>query len=166
MQYTHSDSISLRVELYDPYSPVLSDSELEMPDSSHCPSDQDNNLGHCLSPGRGCQKKSRWNCSDQVGQLFSPEMRPSENQGFSPGHRLPDRQTYSPDTESLDRPRFNNIGRPLDHRLDHRVCSPDRTIHGSPTQRFPTTYGGQRTNGEERMTVAEYRREVSPAYRI
>lgn len=137
--HLHELFLSLRSELYDPYSAVLSDSELKMSDSSHCPSDQENKLGDSLSP---------------AGQLFSPETRPCENQGFSSGQRLHDRQTYSPNTESLDRPGYCSIGR----HLDHRVCSSDQIIPGSSTQR---SYGGQRTNEEERITVPEFRREVS-----
>ncbi|XP_026231250.1 uncharacterized protein LOC113172483 [Anabas testudineus] len=138
---------SERSELYDPYSAVLSDSELKMSDSSHCPSDQEKKLGDSLSP---------------AGQLFSPETRPCENQGFSSGQRLHDRQTYSPNTKSLDRPGYCSIGR----HLDHRVCSSDQIIPGSSTQRFPTSYGGQRTNEEERITVPEFRRERTTAVRL
>lgn len=149
-------SVSLRDEIYDPYDPISSDSELEMPRAQHrnrSPVDQDNNLErHRLSPGRGSSKKCRWgsNYSESTGQPLnsrdlSPETRPTESRGLSPCHGLPERPGYDP------------AGRPL----DHRVHSPDRPIHCSSSQCFPESYGGQRTNGEERMTIPEYRREVS-----
>ena len=151
-------SVSLRDEIYDPYDPydpLSSDSELEMPrarDHNPPPVDQDNSLErHRLSPGIGSSKKRCWglNYHESVGQpLSSRDLSPetTESRGLSPGHRLPERPGYDP------------AGRPL----DHRVCSPDRLSHGSSSsQCFPESYGGQRTNGEERMPVPEYRREVS-----
>uniref|UniRef100_A0A3Q3RQ25 Zinc finger protein 326 n=1 Tax=Mastacembelus armatus TaxID=205130 RepID=A0A3Q3RQ25_9TELE len=153
---------SERVELYDPYDPILSDSELESKDRNNSSSDQDNKLGRkLLSPGRGTRNKSRWD-SEPGSRLFNTETRPNENRSLSPGHRLSERRAYSQDTESLDQPGYGSIRRPL----DHKVCSPDRIIHGSSTQRFPASYGGQRTNGEERITVPEYRREMSTAVRL
>ncbi|XP_028988013.1 uncharacterized protein LOC114844639 [Betta splendens] len=147
-------SSSKGVDLYDPYHPALLDSELEVMNRSN--SEQDNTLQHCLSQDRGCKKKSRWDCSDQDIQLFRSEKRPCENPGFSPAHRLP----YNPNTESIEPLRYDNIGRLQAHRGQSRLCSPDRGVHGASAQRLPTSYGGQRTNGEERMM--EYRREVSP----
>lgn len=158
---THTDpsSISLRVELYDPYDPGLPESELRIALSknfNHSTSDQDINPDRRhLSPGR--ETLRHWN-STPGGRLFdtrdfSPETRPGENRL---GQRLPERRVYSPDTESLDRPGYGSISRPL----DHRVCSPDRMVHGSSNQQIPATYGGRKTNGEERITVPEHRREV------
>ena len=123
------------------------------------PPDLDNNLERQrLSP-----RRTHWDAEAGSRLLdrrdFNPEHRPTESRGLSPGYRLPERRTYSPDIESLEPPSgYVSVGRPL----DHRVCSPDRLIHGSSTQRFPAPYGAQRTNSEERMAIPEYRREVSP----
>lgn len=167
--HTSPSFVFLRIELYDPYNPASSDSEHEMPqdqDHNHFPPNQDNNLGpQRLSPSKGCCNKSRWDIPYSKtgsqpldGRDFSPETRPTNSQGLSPGHRLPERRAYSPDTESLVPSGYGSISRPL----DHRVGSPDRLIHGSSTQRFPASYGAQRTNGEDKITIPEYRREVSP----
>ncbi|XP_040911269.1 uncharacterized protein LOC121193153 isoform X2 [Toxotes jaculatrix] len=164
---------SERDELYDPYDPGSSDSEVEVTqrkDCSHPQSDQENNLGRRrLSPCRGSRRNSRWDIpySEAGSRLFdrrdfSPETIPSESRGLSSGHRLPEQQSYSPDTEPLDRPVYGSISRPL----DHRVCSPDRIVHGSSTQQFPTSYGGQTTNGEERIPVPEHRREMTTTVRL
>ncbi|XP_067461527.1 uncharacterized protein [Thunnus thynnus] len=173
-----------RTELYDPYDPVSSDSDPYDPVSSdseissdsdmprrgpnhnHSLPDQDNNLSRqCVSPGRGCRENRCWDSSlSEPGSRpldrhdFNPETRLAESRGLSPGHRPPERRAYSPDIESLDRPGYGSISRPL----DHRSCSPDRLIHSSSTHQFPASYGGQRTNGEARVTMPEYKREVSP----
>ncbi|KAF1384129.1 hypothetical protein PFLUV_G00139090 [Perca fluviatilis] len=152
---------SEKVEIYNPYDPDSSDSEHEMTAQghNHSPPDQD----------EGCLKKGRWDrsYSESASRLldrcdFSPETRPTESRGFSTGHRLPERQAYAPTTESLDRPGFDSISRPL----DHRVCSPERHVHGSSTQRFLASYGGQRTNGEERIIIPEYSREMTTTVRL
>ncbi|XP_074506857.1 uncharacterized protein LOC141776908 [Sebastes fasciatus] len=159
---------SQRVEIYDPYDPISSDSEheiLQAEDHNQSPPKQDNNLElQPLPASRGGNKKRRWasSYSESVSlpldsHDFSPETRPTESQDLSPAQRLPEQQAYSPDTESLDRPDYDSISKPL----DHRVCSPDRLIHGSSTQQFPASYGGQRTNEEERIIVSEYRREMT-----
>uniref|UniRef100_UPI0037E72D42 uncharacterized protein n=1 Tax=Semicossyphus pulcher TaxID=241346 RepID=UPI0037E72D42 len=151
-------------ELYNPYDPASSDSEPEMPQAqdhnqSNLAEDQES---QSLSPGRGC---SRWDSSilrpgsRPLNRIdLSTETTPNESQNLSPGHSLPDQRAYSPDPESIDLTGYGSISVPL----DHRVCSPDRAIPGSSTQPFPASYGEQRTNGEERITVPEYRREVSP----
>lgn len=174
VDHAHSNysSVSLRSEL-SPYDCVSSESEQEMTQNhvQNCDTpEQDNKLGRThLSPSKGCLNKGRWDVpySDRgsrpldrhdIRHDISPDTRPTESQGFSPGNRLPEQQAYSPDIESLDQPRYSSISR----TLDHRVCSPDRFIHGSSTQKFPASYGAQRTNGEERITIPEYRREVSP----
>ncbi|XP_039999512.1 DBIRD complex subunit ZNF326-like isoform X2 [Xiphias gladius] len=155
-----STSSSEKVELYDPYDPGLPESELRIALSknfNHSTSDQDINPDRRhLSPGR--ETLRHWN-STPGGRLFdtrdfSPETRPGENRL---GQRLPERRVYSPDNESLDRPGYGSISRPL----DHRVCSPDRMVHGSSNQQIPATYGGRKTNGEERITVPEHRREMT-----
>jgi len=162
---------SPRAEIYDPYDPVSSDSEHEMlqaQNRNQSPLDQDNQLEHQhLSPGQDCQKKRRFASTfiESVGidmQDLSPETGPSEGRDLSPDHRLPDhrlpeRQAYSPSTESHDISGYDSMRRHLDHRVD----SPDRLIHDSSTQHFPPSYGEQRTNGEETITVPEYMREVS-----
>ncbi|XP_008277741.1 DBIRD complex subunit ZNF326 [Stegastes partitus] len=155
-----STSSSERTELYDPCSPLSSDSEPEVSKSQECHS-QDNNLEHQrLSPVRG----SRWDVpySESANRArsrreFSTETRPAENRGLSPGQR----RAYSPDAESLNRPGYGPVSGPA----GHRGCSPDRLIHASSTQLSPVSYGGQRT-GEERMTMPEYRREMSTTVRL
>ncbi len=166
---TNLSSISFRAELYDPYDPASSDSEHEMQQGrghKAFPPDKDDILGHQhLSPSQDSKKKGCWDlpASDlESGSLnmcdFNPNTRPTESRGHSPGHRVPERQAYSPDTEPLATPCYGSISRPF----DHSVCSPDRLIHGSSNQRFPASYGVQRTNGEESITIPEHRREVSP----
>ncbi|KAG7227173.1 hypothetical protein INR49_013972 [Caranx melampygus] len=161
-----SKNSSEKVELYDPYDPGSSDSELEVAQSKdHNPStfNEDKNMGcRRLSPVR-----SRWDTSYSAPESrpfsrrnFSPETSPSESRGPTSCHRLS--EVYSPDTESLDRPGLGPISRPL----EHRVCSPDRTAHSSSTQLFPASYRGQHTNGEERITVTEHRREITTTVRL
>lgn len=153
-----STSSSQRVEIYDPYEPILSDSDHEMLE------DQNHNQPSSSNASRGGRKKRCWGSTyseSMIRQLdshdFSPENRPTGSQDLSPGQRLSERQAYSPDAESLDPPDYDSRSRPL----DHRVCSPDRLIHGSSTQLFPAPYGGQRTDEEERTIVPEYRREMT-----
>ncbi|XP_029309115.1 uncharacterized protein LOC115022283 isoform X2 [Cottoperca gobio] len=166
-----SNFSSQGAEIYDPYDPVSSDSEHDMrlaQRHNQSPTDQDDNLKRQrLSPSTDCNKKGPWTSSysesvnlDRHG--LNPETRPTVNRGLSPDHRLPERQVYSPNTESLDHPGYDSISRPL----DHRVCSPDRLFHGSSTQMFPASYGGQGTNGEERIIIPEYRREMSTTVRL
>lgn len=134
-------------------------------DHNRSPADQDNNLGHQhLSPSRGCRDNRHWDSSySEPGNRpldrrdLNPETRPTECRNLSPGRRLPERCAFSPDAESLVPPGYGSMSRPV----DHRVRSPDRLIHSSSTQRFPASYAGQRTNGEEIIPIAEYRREVS-----
>ncbi|XP_034071239.1 uncharacterized protein LOC117545535 isoform X2 [Gymnodraco acuticeps] len=166
-----SNEGSRRVEIYDPYDPVSSDSEHEMlqaQNRNQSPPDQDNQLEHQhLSPGQDCQKKRRFASTfiESVSinmQDLSPETGPSEGRDLSPDHRLPDhrlpeRQAYSPSTESHDISGYDSMRRHLDHRVD----SPDRLIQDSSTQHFPPSYGEQRTNGEERITVPEYMRQMT-----
>ncbi|XP_045908229.1 uncharacterized protein LOC123972687 isoform X1 [Micropterus dolomieu] len=140
-----------RVELYNPYEPGSSDSELEMPkdkDHNYSPHDQDNNLGcQDVSPSVG-SSYSRWD-----SPFPKPRSQPLDRLDFSPETRP---------TTSLDPPGYGSISRTLDHRDN----SPDRLIHGSPTQRFPASYGGQWTNREERITIPEYRREMNTTVRL
>ncbi|XP_034558930.1 uncharacterized protein LOC117826748 [Notolabrus celidotus] len=149
-----------RDELYNPFEPASSDSEPEIP--QHEEQNQSNPVqdleSQSLSPNQSCSEQSHWDSS-----VLRPGSRPLdsldfENQGLSPGHRLTDQGDYSPETELLNQAGFDPISRPV----DHQVCSPERVIPSSSTQLFPPSYGGQRTNGEGRMAVPEYRREVSP----
>ncbi|XP_054452295.1 uncharacterized protein LOC129089009 isoform X2 [Anoplopoma fimbria] len=168
-----STDSSQRVEMYDPYDPLSSDSEHEMlraQDHNKSPPDQDYKLGRqCSSPSTDLRKKRRWaSCySDSLGQPLhrqdsSPETRPTQSQGLSLGHRLHERQAYSLNTESLDRLGFTTISR----HLDQMVCSPDMLIHASSAQQFPAFYGGQRTNGVERIIIPEYQREMNTTVRL
>ncbi|XP_071346364.1 uncharacterized protein [Trachinotus anak] len=166
-----STSRTEKVELYDPYDPGSSDSELEVAqskDNNRSTSDQDNNPGcRHLSPGRGSREKRRWDSPYSVPgrQPFDqcdldPETGPTENHVLNSCHRLS--EAYGPGTESLDRPGYGSISRPV----EHRVCSPDRIVHSSSTQQFPASYGGQKTNEEERITVTEHRREITTTIRL
>uniref|UniRef100_A0A3Q1EJP8 DBIRD complex subunit ZNF326 n=1 Tax=Acanthochromis polyacanthus TaxID=80966 RepID=A0A3Q1EJP8_9TELE len=163
-----STSSSERTELYDPCSPLSSDSEPEMPKTQeHHQSlpNQDNKSGHKhLSAGR----KQRWDVpySESASQHlnrndFKTGTLVPENRGLSPGHRLPERQAYSPEAESFNHPGYG----PMSGPLGQRGCSPDRLIHASSTQLSPVSYGGQRTT-EERITLPEYRREMNAAVRL
>ncbi|XP_042353170.1 A-kinase anchor protein 8-like [Plectropomus leopardus] len=155
---------SERPEIYDPYDPISSDSEEEVlrsRDHIQSPAKYNKSPGReALSPGRGSNKKRCWgqSYSESLTQPLDrrdlSETRPAESRGLSPGHRLPERQAYSPNTESLDR-----------SVLDHRVRSPDRHVQGSSTKLFPASYGGQRTNGEERI-VPEHWREMATTVRL
>lgn len=150
------------VDLYDPYHPASSDSEHEMPhdqDHNHSSADQENNLeGHCLSLSREWDSSFREPERQPLARRnISPETRLTEGLRLSPGYNLPERRTYGPDSESLDPPGHSSIHRPL----EHRVCSPDRLMHSSSSQQFPPSYGGQRTNDEERTTIPEFRTEIN-----
>ncbi|CAJ1071885.1 uncharacterized protein LOC117826748 [Xyrichtys novacula] len=155
-------------ELYNPYDPASSDSESEMPQSKkqNLFNPVQDPKSRSLSPKKSSEQ-SRWDSS-----VLRPGSRPlcrldygsvtseNESQGLSPSHMLPDQQTYSPETESIDPVGYYPTKRPL----DHRGSSPERVIPSSSasTPPFPLSYGGQRANREERVTVPEYRREVSP----
>ncbi|XP_034411060.1 uncharacterized protein LOC117746205 [Cyclopterus lumpus] len=151
-----TDDGSQRVEMYDPYDFASSDSEYEMLHAKNhntSPPDQDYNLEHQgSSPNRDFRKKRRWaSCySESVNHDRSPEA--SHSKGLSPGHRLPERQAYSLHSESLDRPGYDSISRPLDLS--------DSLLHTSSTQQFPVSYRGQRADGEERIMFPEYKREM------
>lgn len=165
-----SPGTSQRVDIYDPYNPLSSDSENEVQDHNPSLPDHDDNLDHQhFSTSGDSRKKRRWgSCySESLSHALdshdlSPENGPTESRGPSPGHRLPERQAYSPNAESLDRPGYDSISRPL----DHRVCSPDRFIPSSSTRRFPASYGGQGTNGEERIIIPEYDRQMTTTVRL
>lgn len=150
-----STTSSERVELYDPYDAVLSDSD-------------DNPLGNeniqetqHLSPGTECLDSNRCDSSySEPGNRvtdrreFSPEV--SESPSESRGPRLGHHQVFSPETTSPDGPDYGSTSRPL----DPRGHSSDRCIHSSSTQQFPGTYGGQTTDGPE------YRAEIGTSVRI
>lgn len=162
---THTQLFSLltssRVELYDPYDPGSSDSELEVAQSEdHIPSTSSEykDKGH----QRLSTRRSRWDTTYSAPESrpfdrcnFSPETSPSESLGATLCHRLS--EAYSPATESLDQQGFGSLSRPL----EHSVYSADRTAHSSSTQLFPAAYRGQHTDGEERITVTEHRRSVT-----
>ncbi|XP_047445494.1 DBIRD complex subunit ZNF326-like isoform X2 [Mugil cephalus] len=162
-----------KTELYDPDSPLLSDSETEMShvhDHRHPSPNQEHNLKRQrLSPGRGCLNSRHWDSSYSESRSrsldrpeFSPGCRPTESHRLSPGHRLPERRGYSPDVESLDRPGYGSMSGPL----DQRGHSPNRFIHSSTTQRFPASYRAPMSNKGERMTSPEYRREMTTTVRL
>lgn len=165
--YTHKHSphsVFLRTELYDPYNPASSDSEHEMLEGQDHSLDDNLGLPH-LSPSKGCRERSRWDIPySKTGSQpcdrrdFSPETRPTNSQALSPSHRLSERGAYSPDTEPLVPLGYGSTSRPL----DHRVGSSDRLTHGALTQRFPASYGAHGMNGEDRIPIPEYRRDVSP----
>ncbi|XP_071372984.1 DBIRD complex subunit ZNF326 isoform X2 [Centroberyx affinis] len=179
-----STGSSEKAELYDPYDIGSSESEPEMPqgrEGDRRRPDQDNDLGHRgyehASPGRGRRDNQRWDSAYSEprnrpldGRDFSPETGPTKCRGLSPSNR-PERRAYSPNTEPLERPGYSSVNRPL----DHRGFSPDRLGLTASTRLmppsgistlFPASYGGQRTNGEERMTVPEYRREMTTTVRL
>lgn len=151
-----------RIEHYDPFSPVLTDSEHQIPeDIEHKRSslNQENKLGpQRLSPSKGCSNKSRWDIpysktrTSPLGRrTFCPETRPTNSQHLSPGHQLPEQRAYSTDTESHFPLGYGAVSRPL----DHRIGSPDRLIPSSSTQGFPTSHGAQTTNGQDEVTILE-----------
>lgn len=161
-----------RDELYNPFETVSSDSETDMPHSA----EQDHSThtqeleSQSLSPKRSSNDGSHWDSSFMnpgsrpLSKLdCGSVMIPNKSQGLSPVHRLNDQQAYSPETDPLVLAGCEPRNRPM----DYRVCSPERVIPSSTsTQPFPPSYGGRRTNGEERMTVPDYRREVSPIAQI
>ncbi|XP_029381032.1 uncharacterized protein LOC115057918 isoform X2 [Echeneis naucrates] len=166
-----STTTSEKAELYDPYDPGSSDSEMEVAQSkdfNQSTSDQDNKTGSWhLSPGRGCCVKRRWDsaCSVPVSQPFdrcdrSSETRPSENRGLSSRSRLS--EVYNPGPGPLDRPGYTSTSRPL----EHRACSPEMIVHSASAQQFPASYGGQKSNGDERKTATENKRETATTVRL
>ncbi|XP_034469579.1 uncharacterized protein LOC117778249 [Hippoglossus hippoglossus] len=163
-----STTNSEMVELYDPYEPGFSDSEFELAQSKaqhHSSLDQDDNMeSQRLSPGRGCRDKGRWDSPyhKSGNRLFDrPEFIPDDNEGLG-SHSLPEQEAYSPHSEPFDQQEYDSISSPL----DHRVCSPERIIVRSSSQEFPASYGGQESNGEERMRMPEHRREMTTTVRL
>ncbi|XP_028284403.1 A-kinase anchor protein 8-like isoform X2 [Parambassis ranga] len=138
-----------RTGLYDPNSPLSSDSEPELPQAltpDPSPPNQDSHVAP--------RRSSRWDVpySEPENRSvdrhhLSPGIRPTESQCLSPRHRPSEQQAYSPGYDSMS------------GHLDKRHCSPNKLIHGSSTQVFPATYGGQRTNGED-TTLPDFRREL------
>ncbi|XP_037315183.2 uncharacterized protein LOC119209752 isoform X2 [Pungitius pungitius] len=153
-----STDSSPRVEIYDPYDPDVSDSEQGMPDAqNHNESPPNEDYGQRSSPSRSFGKKRCWGSSytESVNQSldrsdFEPEIRPAQSQSVSPSHRLPERPGY----DSMSRP------------LDHRFSSPDGLIYAASAQMFPAMYGGQMTNGDERIILPEYEREMNTTVRL
>ncbi|XP_037537226.1 DBIRD complex subunit ZNF326 [Nematolebias whitei] len=155
-----------RPQLYDPCSPLSSDSESEKPKTQHhkpSPNIQDKSV-ECqrLSPDRRCRQSSPWESHHaepgrQLVDKHNFPTRPTENRGLSPRRSLREIHAYSPERKTLDRPGYGLKGGPK----EKRVCSPDRVPHGSSDQ----PYRGRRTNGEERTTLPEYRREMPPTRR-
>ncbi|XP_013881383.1 uncharacterized protein LOC106530332 isoform X3 [Austrofundulus limnaeus] len=134
-----------RTQLYDPSSPLSSDSESEILKAQH------------HQPSSNIQEKS----IDR--QRLSPNRHESSRWAsrFSEPGRLPEGRAYGPETQSLDRPGYGLKSGPP----EQRGCSPDRVRHSSSSsQVFPEPYRGRRSNGEER-TQPEYRREVTPTLR-
>uniref|UniRef100_A0A1A7WRL4 DBIRD complex subunit ZNF326 n=1 Tax=Iconisemion striatum TaxID=60296 RepID=A0A1A7WRL4_9TELE len=161
-------SSSERVELYDPSNPLSSDSEPEKSPDQERPCSRTNNnksLEHLrLSPDRLHHR--HWDSSFPKSanpavdkqKLFTG---PTESRGLSPGHRLPEKHPHNPKIESHDCPGYGFQNRPL----EQRGSSPNRLIYSSSTQGFPESYSGRSTNGEERITWPEYRREMTPTVR-
>lgn len=156
----------LRTGLYDPYNPLSSDSEPEMPpDQDHklSPPTEDNSVERqCLTSARDCPEGRHWGSTYSKpgsGPLdrgeFGTGTRPIEIPGLSAGIRKHEQQIYSPEAESLNCSSFGS----LSEVLGQRGGTPDRCIHSSSTQQFPVPYG-QRTNGEETITVPGYKMEV------
>ncbi|XP_034039489.1 uncharacterized protein LOC117522205 [Thalassophryne amazonica] len=146
-----------QVDLYDPFDPE--------PDPEHKVLDnRPGHQGHSLSSNRGFHdNKDQGESYSETGSRslnrcdFNPEFRPPEFQSHSLGNRPPERHAYSQHTEAPDRPIYGSISRPLDQRRQ----SPDRVGHCSSTQMLPLSYGGERVDGEERMSVPDYRREMA-----
>ncbi|XP_063318329.1 uncharacterized protein LOC134617087 [Pelmatolapia mariae] len=152
--------------LYDPYNPLSSDSEPEMPpDQDHklSPPTEDNSVERqCLTSARDCPDGRHWGSTYSKpgsGPLdrgeFGTGTRPIEIPGLSPGIRKHEQQIYSPEAESLNCSSFGS----LSEVLGQRGGTPDRRIHSSSTQQFPVPYG-ERTNGEETITVPGYKMET------
>lgn len=140
-------------KLYDPYSPLSSDTEADPSKTvnpDHSPSSQGTTLERQrLSPSRG----SRWDIP-----FFEPGSRTLDEREISTGSRSKDGR--SPEPEEEDHPRYGSMSR----ALDQRGCSPDRTIHSSSTQRI-SPYS-QQVVEEERLALPEYRREISTTVRL
>ncbi|KAM4605717.1 uncharacterized protein ACJ7VT_017894 isoform 2-T2 [Polymixia lowei] len=181
-----SPSSSERGELYDPYDPGSSESDPEMPhgrEDRYRRPKQGNRPGHpgydLFAPDRGRHDNHHWEASytQQLNmrldrQDLSPNTRHPEGRGPSPSNRLTERRAYSPDARPPERLGYGSITRPL----DHRGFSPDRPSFSSSDRLMPASemskpfppalYGRQGSNGEERMTVPESRKEMTTTVRL
>ncbi|XP_037837773.1 DBIRD complex subunit ZNF326 isoform X2 [Kryptolebias marmoratus] len=157
-----STSGAERTQLYDPSSPLSSDSESDISkaqDGKPSPNIQDKSI-NCQRFSSDRHRSSHWESpySESGSRPLDKHKfttRPTENRGLSPGRRLPESHAYGPDTKTLERPGYGLKSGPP----EQRGCSPDRALYGSSTQAFPEPYRGRRINGEERTTLPEYRRE-------
>lgn len=133
-------------KLYDPYSPLSSDSEMDLPKSKkrHIPSPQ-------------CQDKSL------EPEQQSVHVSRGQDSAFPESGGQPT-DTPTPEPQSLNGPGYGSSS--VSAALDQRGCSPDRHLHSASTQSFPPLYGGPRTNGEERIAGHEYRREIAATVRL
>ncbi|XP_068995632.1 A-kinase anchor protein 8-like isoform X2 [Embiotoca jacksoni] len=117
------------------------------------------------------QRDGLYDPYDPVSSDSDLESRQAENHNHFPpsqDNNL-ERQRLSPGGGFCDNRRWDSSycePARLSGPLDQRGRSPDDRIHGSSTQQFPASYGGQRTNGEERITPPEYRREMSTTVRL
>ncbi|XP_041847501.1 uncharacterized protein LOC121643941 [Melanotaenia boesemani] len=157
---------SERTELYDPSNPLSSDSEPEMPQSKDhklSPPKQDNKRCQQLSPDTEHPDKRPWESSRSEltsrpldRREFNAGTKPLESRALIPGHLLPERHHHSPEAEPLSCPGYDFASKPLD-QIGH---SPDSYDPNPSTQHFPASYGGPSTNGQERITEPEYRKEM------
>ncbi|XP_029970517.1 DBIRD complex subunit ZNF326 [Salarias fasciatus] len=139
--------------LYDPYSPLSSDTEADPSktvDRDRSPPRRGTSLERQrLSPSRG----SRWDIP-----FTEPESRALDKRELSAGSRPAEGRGPEPDDEDL--PGYGSMSR----ALDQRGCSPDRTSRSSSTHRM-SPYS-QQVIEEERMAPPEYRREISTTVRL
>ncbi|KAM4556688.1 uncharacterized protein V3H82_016596 [Fundulus diaphanus] len=165
-----SPSDAKRAELYDPVSPLSSESEAETSQAQVCqlppPVQGSSPVRQRVTPDRDSR---RWEPPfpetanrPLERREFVPTARPAESRDLSPGHILPKSRAYSPGIKVLERPGYEFPGGPP----EPRVHSPDRRLHGSPTQIIPESSRGPRTKGEERKPLLEYPREMSATLRV
>uniref|UniRef100_A0A3B3BR51 DBIRD complex subunit ZNF326 n=2 Tax=Oryzias melastigma TaxID=30732 RepID=A0A3B3BR51_ORYME len=147
-----------RTELYDPSSPLSSDSEPEVlqapPPTCSPPSLEVILPRQPLSPDRQRHDSRRWDSESRLLDRhdFVPGSRPSENRGLSPGYRPAQRPAYSPEGGPLRCQGFNFNRDSLDQQ-NHNP--PDRILQGPPPHQLGASAG------EEGRTLPEHRREAA-----
>ncbi|XP_056149004.1 uncharacterized protein LOC130123747 [Lampris incognitus] len=171
-------SFTEKFELYDPYDPGSSDSESEIPQrqgGTRCRSSE-NYFGHSgrkrSSSDIGPQDSHHWESAYSGSGNISHEV-PHEGWDLgcdtrhpkrpSPRDRLAERETYSTDTKSSETSSYGFISRPPDQKGFESQALPDSVM----SVLFPaSSYRGQRTNVEERITAPEPRREMTTTAKL